>query len=264
MWEEVTARPVPESKRQKQLPAFFSWMNYNPTTGNFANLPAGKYVTNFRCQMQCGSCWAFAAINTFEGAYQIALKDPHTQINMSTQILVSCSSNMGCNGGWGSTTANFLETKGTWNEGCFPYVAEDKPCGDACPDYPAKAYKISDWHSVSQNVEALKSALYEYGPLYTAMSVYDDFRHYYQGGIYELTPGSQSLGGHAIAIVGYNDDEQCFIVKNSWDRLSWDQNPPQPWGEAINGDPGYFRIHYNQVNSSVGFGRSTIAFVYKP
>ena len=53
-----------------------------------------------------------------------------------------------------------------------------------------------------------------YGPLVTTFSVYADFFSY-NGGIYSYTSGTYQ-GGHAVLIVGYDDANQCFIVKNSW------------------------------------------------
>lgn len=268
MWEEPKGKELPALTNTRALPAYFSWLEYNPATGAFSDIPAGKYVSHCNYQLQCGSCWAFAAVHVFEGVYRIAHKNPATEIDMSPQILVSCSSNWGCNGGFPSTTADFLKNTGTWNEQCYPYLAKDTPCGDACSQYPKQAYKINDWFYVSTreeyvSVDGIKNALYNYGPVYTTMSVYDDFRYYYVGGIYQMTPGAKSLGGHAIAIVGYNDNDQCFVVQNSWDRLRWDENPPKPWGEEFNGDRGYFRIHYNQMTNQVAFGRTSIVYSYK-
>ena len=265
LWEQARGKVLPEDKAK--LPTKFSWLEYDPNSGNFPNLPAGKYITRCDYQLRCGSCWAFAAIHVFEAVYQIALKNTQTGIDMSQQILVSCSANWGCNGGWPSTTAAFLKDKGTWKESCYAYLAENGHCGDACSEYPNHAYKLSDWYYVAQrspyaDVNSVKQALYQYGPLYTSMTVYDDFRYYYVGGIYQLTPGSKRLGGHAVAIVGYDDEQQCFIGQNSWDRLHWEEEPPQPWGEDFQGDRGYFRIHYNQLTNQVGFGRSSIVYVY--
>jgi C1A family cysteine protease len=268
LWEEAKNKPLPSLPSTRALPAYFSWLEYNPSTGAF-QIPAGKYVSNCNYQMQCGSCWAFGAIHAFEVAYRIAYKSPTTDIDMSQQILVSCSSNWGCNGGYPSTTADFLQNQGTWKESCYPYLAKDAPCGDACSEYPSKNYKITDWNSVQTDGEyasadGLKKALYNYGAVYTTMNVYDDFRYYYVGGVYQMTPGAKQLGGHAIAIVGYNDNEQCFIVQNSWDRLKWDENPPKPWGEDFHGDRGYFRIHYSQLSNQVRFGGTSIVFTFKP
>jgi C1A family cysteine protease len=48
----------------------------------------------------------------------------------------------------------------------------------------------------------------------------------------------QILGGHALLAIGYCDEKQCFIVRNSWGS-SW-------------GDKGYCYIPYNYlVNSNL-------------
>jgi hypothetical protein len=60
----------------------------------------------------------------------------------------------------------------------------------------------------------------------TGFTVYTDFL-YYESGIYRHTTGVVE-GGHAVAIVGYDDEEQCWIIKNSWG---------PNWGEN-----GFFRI----------------------
>ncbi|MBW4584462.1 hypothetical protein G7B40_017935 [Aetokthonos hydrillicola Thurmond2011] len=44
------------------------------------------------------------------------------------------------------------------------------------------------------------------------------------------SPGEQLLGGHAVLAVGYDDEEQRFIVRNSWDK---------EWGMQ-----GYFSMQY--------------------
>ena len=97
---------------------------------------------------------------------------------------------------------------------------------------------------MSKKLATIKTALIKYGPLPTAMMVYEDFMHY-KTGVYSYTTGKK-LGGHAILLVGYNDDGQYFILKNSWDT---------GWGEN-----GFFRIAYSEMNSVVSLGLSTIAY----
>jgi len=43
----------------------------------------------------------------------------------------------------------------------------------------------------------------------------------------------RSLGGHAVIVMGYDDDTECFIVKNSWG-TKW-------------GDKGYFYMPYDYL-----------------
>ncbi|MDP6798079.1 MAG: C1 family peptidase, partial [Candidatus Krumholzibacteria bacterium] len=70
--------------------------------------------------------------------------------------------------------------------------------------------------------------LLNYGPLYTTMDIYENFNSYLSG-IYVAS--GEYEGGHAVCIVGYNDNGGYFIVKNSWG---------EDWGMD-----GYFNISYN-------------------
>src|SRR4030067_368562 len=76
------------------------------------------------------------------------------------------------------------------------------------------------------------------------MRVYKDFFSYYRG-IYSYVKGPYK-GDHAILLVGYNDDGQYFIVKNSWG---------SGWGEA-----GYFMIAYSELTGTSRFGYSTMVY----
>ena len=54
----------------------------------------------------------------------------------------------------------------------------------------------------------------DYGPLVMCFIVYKDF-NYYKGGVYKHRWG-KILGGHLVAMVGWDDSQECWIVKNSW------------------------------------------------
>jgi hypothetical protein len=70
------------------------------------------------------------------------------------------------------------------------------------------------------------------GPLVAGFTVYSDFFGYH-GGVYHWDRVSPAVGGHAIVIVGYDSNEQYWIVKNSWGSY---------WGES-----GYFRIGFGEA-----------------
>ncbi|MCX5919180.1 MAG: BACON domain-containing carbohydrate-binding protein [Deltaproteobacteria bacterium] len=208
----------------------------------------GNFVTGVRDQGDCGSCWAFAATAALESNTLISQKTPNVDLNLSEQVVVSCSGAGSCDGGYVDTVSNFIRDTGVPVEACYPYTATDGNCAKACANWQASAYDIQSWQYVattSPTVEGIKNALYNYGPLVTTMAVYDDF-FYYTSGVYSHTSGYLA-GYHAITIVGYNDSGSYFIVKNSWGT---------GWGES-----GYFRIAYSQLTNSVNFGDYTIAYI---
>jgi hypothetical protein len=96
--------------------------------------------------------------------------------------------------------------------------------------------EIRDWAWVSNDINSIKNYLQE-GPLTTCMDVYTDF-FYYDSGVYEPVWGSYE-GGHCITFVGWDDETESWICKNSWGA---------GWGES-----GYFRIKYGES----GIGSST-------
>ena len=229
-FQPVDAPPIDEPTILGPLPASLDWRDNN-----------GNYVSAITDQKKCGSCWAFAMTAGLESNV-LRTQNNSGPVDLSEQVMVSCSGAGSCNGG--QLNANYLQKTGLPAESVYPYTATDGSCAAAAPGWQSTAKKIASWGSVSKNVEAIKTALNEYGPLPIAYYVYEDFK-LYKSGIYSYTTGKR-LGGHAVLLVGYNDAEQYFIVKNSWSTA---------WGEN-----GFFRIAYSEVKSSVSFGLSTIAY----
>ena len=231
-FETIKTKPLIVTKSVKAAPSSVDWRDNG-----------GSFVTPIRNQGQCGSCWAFSMTAGLE-AYALRQNNtPNTNLDLSEQVLISCSGVGSCNGG--TINPDYLQSTGLPKESAYPYTATDGTCASAASGWQNSTYKIDSWGSVDQTVTALKSAIANYGPVPAAFMVYQDLMHY-TGGVYSFTSGKK-LGGHAILVVGYNDDGQYFIVKNSWG-TSWGEN-------------GYFRIAYSQVTSSkVMFGLSAVAY----
>jgi C1A family cysteine protease len=70
------------------------------------------------------------------------------------------------------------------------------------------------------NFAAVKNALARGFPVVIGFDVYDSFYNIGSNGImsYPNVNTEQLLGGHAVAIVGYDDNKNAFIVRNSWGR----------------------------------------------
>ncbi len=212
-------------------------------------------VTSIKDQGACGSCWAFAAVGTFESAIKI---QDGTEEDLSEQWLVSCTDAGSCNGGWFTTAFEYF----LWNldpcgdtgavlEEDFPYEADDVDCG--CP-YNYHPYLINSWGEIAANtyyyntssVLAIKQAILDYGPVAVALLVNEPF-YAYLGGVYNACDGPYD-GLHAVVLVGWDDNagtEGAWIMKNSWG---------EGWGEN-----GYMRIAYGCLN--IGYQAAYVDYI---
>jgi C1A family cysteine protease len=221
-----------------------------PATLDWRNVGGITYVSPIKNQGSCGSCWAFAVTAGLESQAMIGTNG--TQVDLSEQILVSCSGAGSCSGGYSASASNYIRDYGLPMESCFVYTATNNVCSNACAEWQngtATLYKVNGWHTATtltgaEKVQGIKNALYTYGPIVASFYVYNDF-YSYRSGVYSYTTGSY-VGAHAVLIVGYDDTLQAFIVKNSWGT---------GWGEA-----GYFMIAYSEVGGTSNFAYSALAY----
>jgi C1A family cysteine protease len=203
-------------------------------------------------QGNCGSCVAFASVATLEAQYRISSNLSWLTSTFSPQQLFNCGGGS-CNMGWmPSSAARFLKNKGVVDSSCAPYesgsTGEDVRCqANFCQNQLERTFKISDYNTPSVRggmSSRVKEALKK-GPLLTSMTVYEDFM-VYSSGIYKSVSNKKE-GGHAVSIVGFNDTERYWIVRNSWG---------PDWGEN-----GFIRVSYDDKS---GIGDNTWAFEIKP
>lgn len=199
------------------LPSSFDWRD----TGD---------VTSIKNQGSCGSCWAFGTLASYESFISILFDET---VNLSEQWLVDCNDEgWGCNGGWFAFSELY---EGIPLESCYPYTAQNGTCKTNCPKY----YPLDSWYYVGSSggvpsTTAIKTAIYDQGPVAAAVYVNSAFQNYTSGIFNTSYSGTVN---HAIALVGWNDSGGYWILKNSWGT---------GWGEN-----GYMRIAYGC--QSVGY-----------
>ncbi|MDD2717965.1 MAG: C1 family peptidase [Candidatus Wallbacteria bacterium] len=188
----INRGPAAPLDRSREVPSHFDWTEK-------------ACVTSVKYQGNCGSCWAFACAAVVEAG---CLINEHKNIDLSEQDLISCNSmGFSCKGGNYMALTQVMQN-GLALEQDLPYQGVET----ACTNVP-RTCRIKMWYTVSSDVDSMKSAIMQYGPIYTHLTVDSNFQ-FYSGGIYnhDATEGTQ----HAIVIIGWNDQYQSWIIKNSW------------------------------------------------
>ncbi len=238
---------MPQGVRPAALTSKFDWREQ-------------EVVTRVQDQGACGSCYAFAFLASFESMLQI---DGVGTYDFSENNAKECPwHDPSCGGGNAWEMAGWLSEKGTVQESCDPYVANDVSCKTTCPYIKT----LLNWRYISQDTpdtEVLKGYIQTYGPVYVSIYAGDDsdplwrqeFSDY--DGSYTLYyDGTVDRTNHGVLIVGWDDSlthaggTGGWIVKNSWGT---------DWGGTCGygAEGGYFTIGYG----SRTFGRSS-SFVY--
>jgi len=207
LWQEDTLRLSRDAV--PTLPKVWDWRNVNNK----------NWINTVRNQGGCGSCVAFATAAAVESHQRIETSQANLQIDLSEASLFFVN-NRQCNYGdpnygWYVTSAlNFLESEGICFEVNYPYHDINQKA--LLIQGTEKTFKIHGFDSTTQTAQ-MKRWLCEDGPLVTTFDVYEDFPTFFDRGtgVYQYVAGT-GLGGHAVLTVGYDDNQGCWICKNSW------------------------------------------------
>lgn len=206
-----------------QESAKFSAVAPPPRKVDWRNKP-GNFVTPVKFQGTCGACVAFATCATLESRWLKKKNATGQDIDLSESHLFSCGGGK-CASGWNFEPAlRQAKDKGVGLEADFPYQPHDVDCEKIPP-----VIKVPSWSKIT-TMNARKHAIASNGPVIAGMRVFSDF-YSYGSGIYKHATG-EFEGLHAVSVVGYDDAEDYWIVKNSWDR---------DWGES-----GFARMGYGE------------------
>ena len=203
---------------------------------DWRNVDGQNWMTPVKRQ-RCADCWIFGAIGAFEAQINIDAGNPEIDFNASEQDILSCySQGWGCQGGLPSGALKYIKNNGVTSESCMPYKgSDDIPCDSSCVDKNNSKWTLWDYViPESHTTEVYKEILKNNGPMVVVVNVSEDF-FYYKGGVYEPVWTSEKFkwADHCVTLVGYNDEEECWIIKNSWGTY---------WGED-----GYGRVKYGNI-----------------
>lgn len=176
-----------------------------------------------RNQGNQGACVAFSACVMKE--WQEKQEDNLSEY-LSPQYIYNWRANKPNSGMNLRNCMQILQQRGVCLEQTFPYQQwVDFVDGSATEE--ANNFKITKYARVN-TIEDLKIALFKSGPCIVSFPVYNYGMHFWKSS----DPKQVSIGGHAVAIIGYTEDS--FIIQNSWSS-KWGNNgytyyPFADWG----------------------------------
>ena len=206
-------------KKSDTIVTSFSWKNINGI----------DYTTPVKNQELCKSDAAFALVACLETIVQYELGYPFYYDLSEANLFFSCNGT--CEDGVNiSKCADYLVNHGVPDEGCFAYPERyySPELYFSQPDWQNRSVKIQEWYWLDQDIQSIKDTITSIGPVCGLINYTFNFVNY-KGGIYQ--PKGKIICSQWVAIIGYDDELDVWICKNSWD---------VEWGES-----GYVKIPYS-------------------
>lgn len=171
-------------------------------------------VTAVKDQGQCGSCWAFSAVDAIE-SYAF-LNGSYDLIELSAQQVNACDkTDGGCNGGNTETAYEYVhKAGGLETEADYPYTSGGGKTGQCKFNAGKVKVKISGYVGVKKGEDNLGPALNS-GPVSVCVAA-EAFQTYNKG-ILKRCPGGID---HCVQAIGYDNSDKYWLVRNSWG-TSW-------------------------------------------
>jgi C1A family cysteine protease len=216
---------------------------------------AQGWISPIKDQGNCGSCWAFSMTKVVESA--ILHKNGGAAPDLAEQWLVDGNPwKWGVNGGWFDfglwiVTKDKSGLNGAVLERDDPYKAAAGKCR-AFPHY----WHLASWAFIptdrngKPDVNQIKQAIYEHGPISAAVYVGPKFQAYTGGTFARSETRNPDNCNHAIVLAGWRDTTvrgkttTAWLLANSWDT---------GWGEG-----GFMWIRAG--TSNVGYAACAVDF----
>lgn len=218
--------------------------------GAFAALPA-KVDMRSQCppiynQGTMGSCTGFAIAKGL-GEFVLKKQNRHTELSALYLYYMERKAAKQINEDSGASIASgmrILDNLGCAPEKEHPYPSERvwndkdkmqqylvmKP--DSSDVTAGKSFRVKGLKPIN-SLRGIRNSLAKGMPVVFGIAIFDNFYSAKNGVIPMPTAKSKFEGGHAVMAVGYDNDKQVLIMRNSWGK---------EWG-----DKGYFYLPYDFI-----------------
>merc|ERR1712002_82859 len=184
-------------------------------------------ISAVKDQGYCGSCWAFATVETLESYVQIA--SGNSVEELSAQHITSCTPNElkcggsgGCQGSIPQLGFVYTQLFGLTKEEDYPYTSGNMGVTGNCkysPNSMDTLATLRGYETLPRNsLEAVMNHLANVGPLSVAVAA--SGWSFYGGGVFDGCDYDRNIEiNHAVQLVGYGTDPSegdYWLVRNSW------------------------------------------------
>lgn len=145
-----------------------------------------------------------------------------------------------------SDALDFVKGKGD----CLSKDFGSQPCGTSIPstlNSLAAQFKIKDYYTLfeigataEQKITATRNSIMANKPVVIGMKVTNSIFNVGSSGIWSPSPTEAVAGGHALCVIGYDDQKKMFEIINSWG---------SGWGNN-----GFFKISYDDYGQYCKYG----------
>lgn len=200
------------------------------------------YFSTVKNQGSIGSCTAFP----IAAVYEFFAKQNKKSVDISELFVyyntrdLKGKSNLDI----GATlldTIHSVKEKGACHSESHPYSIDsfvNKPTEEAYNE--ARHQVVNNAARININEKDFKQAIANGHPVIIGLKIFESFYPKNESGIVPFPSDNESRdtnhGSHALLVVGYNDDEKLFKIRNSW-------------GEEF-GDKGYCYVPYDYIANS--------------
>jgi len=224
-----------------------------------------KGCSSIKNQGSFGACTAFASIAAMEYIYNKYIPEKVQDLLSERFTYYVTRVYEGVNpvndtGAFIRDTIKMLVTGGSCLEGSCPYILNNpttlsgKPSPQAYQE--AMTYQVLSYANIQEDKNALatiKTALSSDFPVICGFTCYQNL-FTSVGGVIPLPQGN-IIGGHAICLVGYDDNKSLFKFKNSWGTGWGDAGYGYlPYGYLSSGNMSDIWVIYSQENKDVAIG----------
>ncbi|KAK4098869.1 cysteine proteinase [Parathielavia hyrcaniae] len=201
-----------------------------PPSVDWRNRTSGlNYITTAQNQGGCNSCWAFAVTALIEAMVRIehgawskrSEADVHHGVGAACESVGNAEETLAWVAGQGIMFVNDTDDLNKAPPGiadwpCDPYEATAHAASH-CVDRSGRTTRIPFYQALGE-VEDQKRWVDGYGPLVATFVLYADFASgiVSADGVYRWDGVAESTGNHLALVVGYDDEKQAWLIKNSW------------------------------------------------